>query len=101
MDWDNFGFGLRPTDAMYVMKCEHDGHWGKGELKPFGNLELSPSAAVLNYGQVSHIDIVHVQFRLCLPYKTEPYHDLGVLFIERIMSYDTRQSFFQSYCFCT
>ncbi|KAG6543676.1 hypothetical protein Mapa_014860 [Marchantia paleacea] len=51
VDWDNFGFGLRPTDAMFVMKCEHDGQWGKGELKPFGNLELSPSAAVLNYGQ--------------------------------------------------
>ncbi|KAL3676462.1 hypothetical protein R1sor_026410 [Riccia sorocarpa] len=51
VDWDNFGFGLRPTDAMYVMKCQRGEEWEKGELKPFGNLELSPSAAVLNYGQ--------------------------------------------------
>jgi hypothetical protein len=52
VDWDNFGFGLRPTDAMFVMKCERGEEWQKGELRPYGNLELSPSAAVLNYGQV-------------------------------------------------
>lgn len=54
IDWDNFGFGLRPTDAMFVMKCDRAGQWEKGELRPFGNLELSPAAAVLNYGQVSY-----------------------------------------------
>lgn len=57
VDWNNFGFGLRPTDVMFVMKCERDGQWEKGELRPFGNLELSPAAAVLNYGQVRLTDL--------------------------------------------
>lgn len=52
IDWDNFGFGLRPTDFMYVMKCGLDGEWRQGELQRYGNLEVSPSAGVLNYGQV-------------------------------------------------
>jgi branched-chain amino acid aminotransferase len=51
IDWENFGFGLRPTDFMYIIKCKRGGEWGKGELQPFGNLEISPAAAVLNYGQ--------------------------------------------------
>jgi hypothetical protein len=51
IDWENFGFGLRPTDFMYIIKCKRGGEWGKGELHPFGNLEISPAAAVLNYGQ--------------------------------------------------
>jgi branched-chain amino acid aminotransferase len=51
IDWDNFGFGLHPTDFMYVMKCGLDGEWRQGELQQFGNLEVSPSAGVLNYGQ--------------------------------------------------
>lgn len=55
IDWDNFGFGLRPTDFMYVMKGDLEGNWQKGELQPFGNLEVSPAAGVLNYGQVSWI----------------------------------------------
>lgn len=54
IDWDNFGFGLRPTDFMYVMKCGLDGEWQQGELQRFGNLEVSPSAGVLNYGQVRY-----------------------------------------------
>lgn len=37
---------------MYVMKCNLDGEFSKGELQRFGNLEVSPSAGVLNYGQV-------------------------------------------------
>lgn len=53
VDWDNFGFGLRPTDFMYVMKGDLDGNWQMGELQPFGNLDVSPAAGVLNYGQVS------------------------------------------------
>ncbi|KAI4337101.1 hypothetical protein L6164_015554 [Bauhinia variegata] len=50
VDWDNLGFGLRPTDYMYINKCE-DAEFGQGQLSPFGNLKLSPSAGVLNYGQ--------------------------------------------------
>lgn len=52
IDWDNIGFGLKPTDYMYVMKCNLDGEFSKGELQLFGNIEVSPSAGVLNYGQV-------------------------------------------------
>ena len=55
IDWENFGFGLRPTDFMYVVKCDSEGKWVKGGLQPFGNLEVNPSAAVLNYGQVRHL----------------------------------------------
>lgn len=38
---------------MYISKCAGDGIFSKGKLDPFGDLELSPSAGVLNYGQVS------------------------------------------------
>ncbi|XP_056161167.1 branched-chain amino acid aminotransferase 2, chloroplastic isoform X2 [Syzygium oleosum] len=51
LDWENLGFGLLPTDYMYTMKCGRDGNFFKGELRRFGNIELSPSAGVLNYGQ--------------------------------------------------
>ncbi|XP_023543213.1 branched-chain amino acid aminotransferase 2, chloroplastic-like [Cucurbita pepo subsp. pepo] len=51
LDWDNLGFGIIPTDYMYVMKCPRGGSFSNGELKRFGNIELSPSAGVLNYGQ--------------------------------------------------
>ena len=50
--WDDLGFGLLETDFMYVMKCELDADWQKGEVVPYGNLDISPSSAVLNYGQV-------------------------------------------------
>lgn len=52
IDWDSIGFGLKPTDYMYVMKCNLDGDFSDGELQRFGNIEVSPSAGVLNYGQV-------------------------------------------------
>ncbi|XWS33445.1 hypothetical protein CRYUN_Cryun22dG0083600 [Craigia yunnanensis] len=51
IDWDNLGFGLLPTDYIYTMKCTQGGSFSKGELQQFGNIELSPSAGVLNYGQ--------------------------------------------------
>ncbi|KAJ0096411.1 hypothetical protein Patl1_28455 [Pistacia atlantica] len=51
IDWDNLGFAFLPTDYMYVMKCSRDGNFSKGELQRFGNIELSPSAGILNYGQ--------------------------------------------------
>ena len=52
LDWDNLGFSIVPTDYMYVMKSSHGGDFSNGELQRFGNIELSPSAGVLNYGQV-------------------------------------------------
>ncbi|OAY51058.1 branched-chain-amino-acid aminotransferase 2, chloroplastic [Manihot esculenta] len=51
LDWDNLGFRLLPTDFMYMVKCSKDGKFEKGQLSRYGNIELSPSAGVLNYGQ--------------------------------------------------
>lgn len=54
MDWDNLGFGLTPTDYMYVMRCSQgeDGFSvSRGEVSRYGNIELSPSSGILNYGQ--------------------------------------------------
>ncbi|KAM7529884.1 hypothetical protein LguiB_033294 [Lonicera macranthoides] len=51
IDWDNLGFGFMPTDYMYIMKCSQGEIFSKGELQRFGNIEMSPSAGVLNYGQ--------------------------------------------------
>ncbi|XAR62014.1 Branched-chain-amino-acid transaminase [Bertholletia excelsa] len=49
--WDNLGFGITPTDYMYVTKCFKDGSFAQGQLSRYGNLELPPSAGVLNYAQ--------------------------------------------------
>ncbi|XP_068656096.1 branched-chain amino acid aminotransferase 2, chloroplastic-like [Aristolochia californica] len=51
INWDNLEFGLVPTDYMYIMKCSRDENFTEGELQRFGNIELSPSSGVLNYGQ--------------------------------------------------
>lgn len=51
INWDNLGFGLVPTDYMYIAKCSQNGTFSKGEMLPFGPIELNPSSGVLNYGQ--------------------------------------------------
>uniref|UniRef100_A0A7C9D749 Branched-chain-amino-acid aminotransferase n=1 Tax=Opuntia streptacantha TaxID=393608 RepID=A0A7C9D749_OPUST len=51
IDWDSLGFGFIPTDYMYIMKCARGESFTSGELRRFGNIEMSPSAGVLNYGQ--------------------------------------------------
>ncbi|XP_048227377.1 branched-chain-amino-acid aminotransferase 2, chloroplastic-like [Ricinus communis] len=51
VDWDNLGFGLKPTDYMYVMKSSKEGQFEQGQLHRYGNIELSPSSGILNYGQ--------------------------------------------------
>ncbi|KAL9378693.1 hypothetical protein Peur_030028 [Populus x canadensis] len=51
IDWDGLGFAYVPTDYMYSMKCTKGGNFSKGELQRYGNIELNPSAGVLNYGQ--------------------------------------------------
>lgn len=51
IDWDKVGFGLTPTDYMYVMKGTHGEDFLEGQLNPYGDIELSPAAGVLNYGQ--------------------------------------------------
>ncbi|PON55142.1 Branched-chain amino acid aminotransferase II [Parasponia andersonii] len=51
VDWDKLRYGVIPTDYMYVMKCSEDENFFEGKLIPYGNIELSPSAGILNYGQ--------------------------------------------------
>lgn len=62
IDWDNLGFSFLPTDYMYVMKCSRNGNFSRGELQRFGNIELNPSAGVLNYGQVSFLNFAMLNF---------------------------------------
>ena len=50
IDWDNLGFHLMQTDYMYVTKSSEDGTFRQGQLNRYGNIQLSPSAGVLNYG---------------------------------------------------
>lgn len=50
-NWDNLGFGLNPADYMYTMKCSEGENFTQGRLSRYGNIELSPAAGVLNYGQ--------------------------------------------------
>ncbi|KAF1861440.1 hypothetical protein Lal_00025760 [Lupinus albus] len=49
--WDEIGFGIVATDFMYVMKCSKGEKFSEGNLIPYGNIELTPSAGILNYGQ--------------------------------------------------
>ncbi|MCE0480752.1 hypothetical protein HAX54_037855 [Datura stramonium] len=66
IDWDNLGFHLMQTDYMYVTKSSEDGIFTQGQLNRFGNIQLSPSAGVLNYGQ----NAIRMQFgaeRMCMP----------------------------------
>ncbi|CAL2279538.1 unnamed protein product [Prunus armeniaca] len=51
VNWDELEFGVVPTDYMYTMKCSKGDEFSQGHLTPYGNIELSPSAGVLNYGQ--------------------------------------------------
>lgn len=53
LDWDNLGFSIKPADYMYTMKCSKHENFKQGQLGRYANIELSPSAAVLNYGQAS------------------------------------------------
>jgi hypothetical protein len=59
-NWDTLGFQPVPTDFMYIMSCSSDGVFTNGELVPYGPIQLSPAAGVLNYGQVC------LAFVLCL-----------------------------------
>lgn len=49
--WSEITFSLTPTRTMYVATCLADESWQRGELRPYGNLSISPAAGVLNYGQ--------------------------------------------------
>jgi len=50
IDFYSLGFNFVETKSMFVSDFK-DGKWDKGKLVPFGNIEISPAACVLNYGQ--------------------------------------------------
>lgn len=49
--WDELGFNVIETKSMYKATCKQGETWSKGKLVPYGKIELSPAAGVLNYGQ--------------------------------------------------
>ena len=51
IDWDNLGFNVVETRSMYKASCRIGEEWKLGGLVPYGTIELSPAAGVLNYGQ--------------------------------------------------
>lgn len=51
IDWDELGFDFIPTDKMFISKGDTEGNYDDGKLVAFQNIELSPAACVLNYGQ--------------------------------------------------
>ncbi|MCY4349081.1 MAG: branched-chain amino acid aminotransferase [Thiotrichales bacterium] len=51
-DEDSLGFGKIYSDHMFTMRWTSDGGWGEPTIQPFANLELSPAALVLHYGQM-------------------------------------------------
>ena len=51
INWNELSFSLIDTRSMYVATCKADEEWKFGELRPFGNISISPAACVLNYGQ--------------------------------------------------
>ena len=51
IEWDSLGFDVVKTRSMFIATCLKGSKWSKGSLKPYGNIELSPAAVVLNYGQ--------------------------------------------------
>ena len=51
IDWDSLGFDALETKSMFKATCKMDESWSGGELVPYGTIQLSPAAGVLNYGQ--------------------------------------------------
>ena len=51
IEWDSLGFNPMETRSMFIANCPIDGKWESGSLVPYGKIELSPAAGVLNYGQ--------------------------------------------------
>ncbi|KAL0682581.1 hypothetical protein Bca4012_049428 [Brassica carinata] len=51
VNWEELGFTLIPTDYMYVAKCKQGESFSEGKIVPYGDISISPSAGILNYGQ--------------------------------------------------
>ena len=50
VDFNNIPFGKVFSDHMFLADFK-DGEWINPEIKPFGNLSLSPAISALHYGQ--------------------------------------------------
>lgn len=50
-DETKLGFGHIFTDHMFVMNYDEGKGWNNARIVPFGNVELSPAAMCLHYGQ--------------------------------------------------
>ncbi len=50
-DENSLGFGRIYSDHMFTMRWTSHGGWDEPTIQPFANLELSPAALVLHYGQ--------------------------------------------------
>ncbi|MBQ8612743.1 MAG: aminotransferase class IV, partial [Ruminiclostridium sp.] len=50
-DESKLGFGKVFSDHMFVMEYDTGMGWHDARVVPFGNIELSPAAMVLHYGQ--------------------------------------------------
>jgi len=51
IDWDSMTFSFTETDRMYIAKCKQGEAWQPGVMQDFQDLQLSPAAGVINYGQ--------------------------------------------------
>ena len=50
VDFENLTFGKIFTDHMFISEYKN-GEWSSGEIKPYENISIRPSARVLHYGQ--------------------------------------------------
>ena len=50
VDFTNVTFGKIFTDHMFISEYKN-GIWSSGEIRPYKNISISPSARVLHYGQ--------------------------------------------------
>ena len=51
IDWDSLGFDALETKSMFKATCKTGESWSGGELVPYGTIQLSPAAGVLNVTQ--------------------------------------------------
>ena len=51
IDWENLKFEVLPTRSMWQAEGQAGNAWAKGELIPYGKVEMSPASCVMNYGQ--------------------------------------------------
>lgn len=51
-NWDGLGFSFSKTDEIFRAHGDTASEpvWSKGEYLPFGDVSISPAAAVLSYG---------------------------------------------------